>query len=105
MYRLALSQTREPADASDVCQETFISLLKDATVFQDDEDVYKRQGLRRGGQIEDVAQFVDVEVVRRGVRRAVGVVDFAGVHRFEAFFNSVVQLHRRAFRGGFSLVP
>ena len=37
VYRLALSQTREPADASDVCQETFISLLKDATVFQDDE--------------------------------------------------------------------
>ena len=37
VYRLALSQTREPADPSDVCQETFISLLKDATVFQDDE--------------------------------------------------------------------
>lgn len=37
VYRLALSQTHEPADAGDICQETFISLLKDATVFQDDE--------------------------------------------------------------------
>ena len=32
VYRLALSQTREPADASDVCQETFISLLKDTSL-------------------------------------------------------------------------
>ncbi|WP_288323568.1 RNA polymerase sigma factor [Eggerthella sinensis] len=37
VYRLALSQTHEPADASDICQETFISLLKDVTVFRDDE--------------------------------------------------------------------
>lgn len=37
VYRLALSQVREPADAGDVCQEVFISLLKDATEFQDDE--------------------------------------------------------------------
>ena len=37
VYRLALSQTRAPADAGDVCQEVFISLLKDVTAFQDDE--------------------------------------------------------------------
>lgn len=37
VYRLALSQVRNPADAADVCQETFISLLKDATAFQDAE--------------------------------------------------------------------
>ena len=37
VYRLALGQTGRPADASDVCQETFISLLKDTTAFQDDE--------------------------------------------------------------------
>lgn len=37
VYRLALGQTQSPADASDVCQEVFISLLKDSTLFQDDE--------------------------------------------------------------------
>ncbi|EQI07249.1 UNVERIFIED_ORG: RNA polymerase sigma factor, sigma-70 family protein [Clostridioides difficile F501] len=37
VYRLALNQTQSPHDADDVCQDVFLRLLKDATVFKDDE--------------------------------------------------------------------
>ena len=37
VYRLALNQTQSSHDADDVCQDVFLRLLKDATVFQDDE--------------------------------------------------------------------
>lgn len=37
VYRLALNQTRSSHDADDICQEVFLRLLNDATVFKDDE--------------------------------------------------------------------
>lgn len=37
VYRLALSQTGSAHDAEDVCQDVFLRLLKDPTVFEDDE--------------------------------------------------------------------
>lgn len=37
VYRLALNQTQSPHDADDVCQDVFLHLLKDATIFKDDE--------------------------------------------------------------------
>ena len=37
VLRLALNQLRSPADAEDVFQDVFLRLLKDRTVFRDDE--------------------------------------------------------------------
>lgn len=37
VYRLALNQTQSPHDADDICQEVFLRLLNDATVFKDDD--------------------------------------------------------------------
>ena len=37
VYRLALASTRSPAEAQDILQETFVSLLTSATAFQDQE--------------------------------------------------------------------
>ena len=37
VYRLALNQTQSPQDADDICQDVFLRLLKDETVFGDNE--------------------------------------------------------------------
>lgn len=37
VYALALSQVRRSADAEDICQDVFLRLLQDRTVFRNDE--------------------------------------------------------------------
>lgn len=37
VYALALNQVRRSEDAEDICQDVFLRLLKDRTVFRDDE--------------------------------------------------------------------
>ena len=39
VYRLALSHTRCAADAQDIAQDAFLSLLKSTVLFNDDEHV------------------------------------------------------------------